>query len=155
MDMHLLKSSPCRSPPSEIKMGYLPIFIPSSNTSSIERKKIKVNSDISMLQNSGVFHIFEILNVRQNQTLESQTLAKSLHIKYSSTFSLLSPAACIFSILLQGFGSFWIKVYTPLFGISSEGVCMDIPTGCMLSDKARKLNWSLHSNPCKLQRSKR
>lgn len=47
--MHLLKSSPCMSPPSEIKMGYLPIFIPSSNTSSIERK-IKVNSDISILQ---------------------------------------------------------------------------------------------------------
>lgn len=49
MEMHLLKSSPCMSPPSEIKMGYLPIFIPSSNTSSIERK-IKVNSDISILQ---------------------------------------------------------------------------------------------------------
>lgn len=32
---------------------------------------------------------------------------------------------------------------------------MDIPRGCMLSDKTRKLNWSLHSNPSKLQRSKR
>lgn len=76
------------SPPSEIKMGYLPIFIPSSNTTSIERKiKVYLNTseEIYENQNSGVFHIFEYVYVKQSQTLESQTLAKSMHITYSST----------------------------------------------------------------------
>jgi len=92
-----------------------------------------------ILQNSGVFYIFEILNVRQNQILESQTLAKSIHITYSSMFSLLSSAILYILNTLTGIWKF-LNQRLPLFGISSEGVCMDIPRGCMLSDKARKLN---------------
>lgn len=128
--MHLLKSSPCMSPPSEIKMGYLPIFIPSSNTSSIERK-IKVNSDISILQ-------------KRSMRIRTQGSSTSLSMFMSNRVKLwrvkLWPSQCILHIHQLVYFStesccilyLLYSYYTlTLFGISSEWVCMDIPRGCI------------------------